>query len=135
MSDSQMASLNLGTVLTIILVASACITVLGFLLGQIQFNREEYQSEMRYSFTRIPLRYDYSCDEDVYGLYVNLSNNGSKMVQGLQASITNALCVGGTPPLPSVLKPNQSIQFYVYSTEQNGTLTVSGNNTDVFIRF
>jgi hypothetical protein len=130
-----LASLKLSNVLTIVVVVSAAIAILGFALGQIQYDNEQYQANIRYQFTRISLRYDYSCDENVYGLYVNLQNNGSKIVQNLQVSVTNELCVGSIPPLPGTLDPGQSIQFYVYTTEPNGTITVSGNNTEVFIRF
>jgi len=129
-----MPSLKLSAVLTIIVVVSAVIAVLGFALGQIQFDREQYQ-DINYQFTRISLRYDYSCDENVYGLSVNLQNNGTKSVQDFQVSVTNELCVGSIPPLPSSLDPGQALQFYVYTTEPNGTVTVSGNNTNVYIRF
>ena len=130
-----MASLKLSNVLTIIVVVSAALTVLGFALGQIQFDNEQYQANIQYQFTRISLRYDYSCDENVFGLYVALQNTGDKIVQNLQVSVTNELCVGSIPPLPSTLDSGQSIKFYVYSTEPNGTVTVSGNNTYVYIRF
>ncbi len=130
-----MVAMKLSNVLTIIVVVSAAIAVLGFVLGQIQFDQEQYQANIKFQFTRISLKYDYSCDENVYGLYVMLQNAGNKIVQNFEVSVTNALCVGSVPPLPSALGPGQSIKFYVYSTEPNGTVTVSGNNTDVYIRF
>ena len=130
-----MVAMKLSNVLTIIVVVSAAIAVLGFVLGQIQFDQEQYQANIKFQFTRISLKYDYSCDENVYGLYVILQNTGNKIVQNFEVSVTNALCVGSVPPLPSALDPGQSIKFYVYSTEPNGTVTVSGNNTDVYIRF
>jgi hypothetical protein len=127
--------LKLGNVLTIVVVITACVAILGFALGQIQYNNEEYQSYIKYSFTRIALKYDYSCDENVYGLYLNLVNNGDRIVQDFQVSVTNALCVGSVPPLPNSLNPGQSVKFYVYTTAPNGTITVTGNNTNLFIRF
>ena len=130
-----LSGLKLSNVLTVIVVVSAAIAVLGFALGQIQYDNEQYQANIEYQFSRISLRYDYSCDENVYGLYVTLRNNGDKIVQNLQVSVTNELCVGSIPPLPSTLNPGHPIKFYVYTTEPNGTITVSGNNTDVFIRF
>jgi hypothetical protein len=133
--NELLANLKLSNVLTIIVVVSAALAVLGFALGQIQFDNEQYQADINYQFTRISLRYDYSCDENVFGLYVTLQNNGDKIVQNLQVGVTNELCVGSIPPLPGALNPGQSIKFYVYTTEPNGTITVSGNNTDVYIRF
>ena len=130
-----MARMKLSNVLTLIVIASVALAVLGFALGQIQLSKEEYQSNIKYQFSRISLRYDYSCDESVYGLFLTLQNKGNKTVQNLQISVTNELCVGSIPPLPTVLNPGQSIQFYVYTTVANGTVSISGNNTDLFIQF
>jgi hypothetical protein len=127
--------MKLGNVLTVTLVAFACIAVFGVALGQIQISGEEYQSNISYSFTRLSLMYDYSCDQNVYGLHVFLKNNGVKSVQNLEVAITNALCVGSIPPLATSLSQGQSIQFYLYTTVPNGTITVTGNNTDLFIHF
>jgi hypothetical protein len=126
--------LKLGTILTIILVILAVISVSVVVLGQYQQSREEYRS-IAYTYSRITLRYDYSCDENVYGLSIALTNYGEKMVQNFEVSVTNELCVGSIPPLPSMLNSGQSIQFYVYSTEQNGTVSILGNNTDIVIQF
>jgi hypothetical protein len=131
----QMASMKLGNILTLIVIASVALAALGLALGQIQLSKEEYQSNIKYQFSRIPLRYDYSCGENVFGLFITLQNNGKKTVQNLQVSVTNELCVGSIPPLPNILNPGQSIQFYVYTTVANGTVSVSGNNTDLFIQF
>ena len=125
---------KLGTLLTAILIVFASASILLIALGQVQQSRDEYRS-IEYSFTRIALRYDYSCDESVYGLSVILSNNGEKLVQNLDVSVTNGLCVGSVPPLPSFLNPGQSIQFYIYSSSPNGTISVTGNNTDLLIHF
>lgn len=130
-----MVNFKLANVLTILLIIVASAGVLAFVLGQIQFDNDAYQSNIEYMFSRLSPSYDYSCDENVYGLSVSLKNNGDKMVQDLQVSVTNELCVGAIPPLPSSLNQNQSIQFYVYTTQENGTLSVTGNNTNLFIRF
>ncbi len=130
-----MSKIKLGNVLTVIVIALACVAVLIVALGQFQYDREEYQSYIKYTFTRQYLQYDYSCDQSVYGLYIVLTNSGDKTVQNLQVSVTNGLCVGAIPPLPSALNASQSIQFYVYTTVPNGTVTVTGNNTDLSIGF
>jgi hypothetical protein len=126
--------MKFGNFLTITLVVLASVSLLLIALGQIQQSREEYRS-IGYTFTRIALRYDYSCDESVYGLSVDLSNNGGKLIQNLNVSVTNGLCVGSVPPLPGSLYPGQSIQFYIYSSAPNGTISVTGNNTDLLINF
>ena len=126
--------MKFGKFLTITVVVLASFSILVIVLGQIEQSREEYQS-LGYSFTRIALRYDYSCDESVYGLSVDLSNNGEKLVQNLSVSVTNGLCVGSVPPLPGSLSPGQSIQFYIYTSAPNGTISVTGNNTDLLINF
>jgi len=127
--------LTFSNLLTILLVASAFVAVLVFALGQIQTNNDEYQSYIKYSTSKLSLGYDYSCDQSVYGLFVNLTNSGHKTIDNFQVSVTNELCVGGVPSLPVALNSGQSIQFYVYTTEQNGTLSITGNNTNLFIRF
>jgi hypothetical protein len=126
---------KLGNLLSIILVVIACSAVAVIALGQVLQNEDAYQSNIRYSFTRLYLNYDYSCDENVYGLYVDIINGGNKMVQNLSVSVTNELCVGSIPPLANALDAGQSIKFYIYTTEPNGTVSVTGNNTDLVIRF
>jgi len=132
--DNDSTSLKLGTILTAIVVVLASVSALLIVLGQVQENQDEYMS-VEYSFSRIALRYDYSCDENVYGLAITLTNNGTKLIQDFNVTITNGLCVGSVPPLPSLLSPGQSIQFYLYSSSPNGTVSVTGNNTDILIHF
>ena len=125
--------MKLATLLTVVLVVLASISIIVLMKEQSETS-SEYQS-ISYSFARISLRYDYSCDENVYGLYIGLTNNGSKFVQNLTVSVTNGLCVGSVPPLPSFLSQRQTIHFYVYTSSPNGTISVTGNNTDFSIRF
>lgn len=126
---------KLSNALTIIVVILTIGTVAVFMLGQSGLRREEYRSNLKYSYTREVPTYDYSCAENVYGLYVILTNTGAKIVDNLSVSITNPLCVGSVPPLPASLDPNQTIKLYLYSDFQNGTVTISGNNTDLQIAF
>ena len=64
-----------------------------------------------------------------------ITNTGDENVVNLSASITDPLCVGGFPMLPPTLKASSTISFYVQTTTSNGTLSISGNNTFVQIRF
>lgn len=125
--------MQLGRVLTILVV----ILALGFAATLI-FTNLEAQNQygaLTYSVSKLSPEYDYSCDEPVYGLYVILSNNGSKAIADFSVSISNPLCKGAVPPLTNVLLPSQHLGLYLYSTQENGTLTVSGNNTMVEISF
>jgi len=129
------AGLKLGRVLTVVLVVMTSAALVIIVLGQMELSSDEYQSNISYSLSRVALKYDYSCEENVYGLYLNLTNLGTKIVQNFQVSVTNELCVGSVPPLPSYLNPGQSLQFYLYTTSPNGTISVTGNNTNLFINF
>ncbi len=100
-----------------------------------QMSVQDYGREIVVSFSRVALRYDYSCNEPVYGLYITVLNNGSKAVSNFNVSVSNALCVGALPALASVLMPFHSIKFYAYSSSANGTLIISGNNTFVAVSF
>jgi hypothetical protein len=105
------------------------------ILGQFLLNSPNYGPELRYSLTRIPLRNDYSCDQNVYGLYLVLNNSGPKTVEGLSIVLTNELCVGAIPTIPASLSPGNSLKVYLYSTAGNGTITISGNQTQLNIQF
>ena len=127
--------MKLGQLLTIAVVVIVSISLMAPISLQFVQNRSNYAPYMRYSLSRIPLRYDYSCDESVYGLYLVLNNSGLKVVQNLSLSITNQLCVGAIPPVPDSLLPGQTLKVYLYSTAQNGTITIRGNETEVLIQF
>jgi hypothetical protein len=130
-----MTKLKLGNVLTILLILVVASTVIVLVLGQVEQNANEYQSYIKFSYSRLYLTYDYSCDQNVYGLYLTLTNAGSKMVSNFSVSVSNALCVGSVPPLPSTFYPSQSLKFYVYSADQNGTVSIMGNNTNLLVSF
>lgn len=101
-------------------------------LAETQLN---YQNEIKYSMARIPLHYDYSCDEPVHGLYMVITNIGNKVVQNFSISITNGICEGSVPSVPNSFSPLQKLEIYLYSTNPNGTVTISGNNTRLLIHF
>lgn len=94
-----------------------------------------YQNHLHYTLAKQALSYDYSCDQRVYDLSLVLTNNGSKVVNDLSISVTNGLCEGAVPPLPSSLLPQQQLSIDIYTTSVNGTITVTGNNTALFIPF
>lgn len=121
--------------LTIVVVAGALLSLGGVILGQVLQTTPNYGSQLRYSLKRIQLRYDYSCDENVYGLYIVLNNSGPKTVSGLSITMTNELCVGAIPPIPNALTAQGSLKLSLYSTASNGTIMISGNNTQLNIAF
>ena len=127
--------MKLGRILTIILVVLIASTAVVLGIGYYQQVQAAYQSNLKYSFSRIVLQFDYSCDTNVTGLYLSLTNAGTKVVQDLNIQITNPLCVGAVPPLPSSLNASQTIKMYLYTTVPNGTITVTGNNTVLSIKF
>src|SRR5438477_10635533 len=120
--------MRLSQILTIVIVVVSAISIGTIVLGQSVKNTSNYGPELRHSFTRIQLRYDYSCHQNVYGIYLILNNSGPETVQGLSFAITNELCVGAIPAIPSSLSPGASLKVYLYSTAGNGTITISGNH-------
>lgn len=94
-----------------------------------------YTPNLKYRISKLSPQYDYSCSQPIQGIYVILDNSGQKSIQGFVVSVSNPLCKAAVPPLPSLLDENASLKFYVYSTETNGTITVSGNNTLLLIKF
>ena len=127
--------MKLGRLLTIAVVVIVSISLTALISEQFVQNRSNYAPYMRYSLSRIPLRYDYSCNENVYGLYLVLNNSGLKVVQNISLSITNQLCVGAIPPIPDSILPGQTLKVYLYSTSENGTISISGNETELLIQF
>jgi hypothetical protein len=96
---------------------------------------QNYSKNVIVSFTRQPPSYDYSCGEPVDGLFIVIRNVGPKDVSDLSVTVTNKLCAGSIPTLPSNIPPHQLIMFYVYSTKPNGTLVITGNETYVSLNF
>jgi hypothetical protein len=127
--------LRLGDILTAILISFALVGVGLFVFNQMNQAQMSYQSHLDYSVSKAILSYDYSCDQQVYSLNFLLSNNGSKLVNNLAISVTNPLCVGAVPPLPPALAPHQQLMLDLYTTSQNGTITVMGNDTVLLVRF
>jgi hypothetical protein len=121
--------------LTFVLVATAVVALGLFYFGQLESIQQNYNSEIGLSISRERESFDYSCDKPVYGLYLKITNTGQKVVNDLSVSITNPICAGSVPPIIPQLLPLQSQGIYVYSTAQNGTLTISGNNTMIFLKF
>jgi hypothetical protein len=120
------------TILVIVLAAIA-VSVLGY--GQLLASRNSYNSEVRYSFVRSPVTYDFSCGENDYQIHFVIANTGQKTITNFSASITSPLCVGGIPILPETLNASSTISIYAQSTNANGILTISGNNTFVQVKF
>jgi hypothetical protein len=111
------------------------IAISAFAYNQLIVSRNSYNSEIQYSVSRSPVVYDYSCDEYDYQIHFVIMNSGVKNVLDFSASITNPLCVGGNPILLRTLNASSTLSFYAQSTNPNGTLTISGNNTFVQIKF
>ncbi|MGI0090185.1 MAG: hypothetical protein ACREBS_00605 [Nitrososphaerales archaeon] len=64
-----------------------------------------------------------------------MANTGNKSVNDVSVSITNPLCTGAVPPISNTFAAQQKKVMYLYTTAQNGTITLSGNNTLLLIRF
>jgi hypothetical protein len=94
-----------------------------------------YNNQIQYSFVRYPVSFDYSCQTNDYQIQFIIRNVGAKSVQGLEFSITNPLCVGALPFIPNQLNSSSALNFFVQTTAPNGTMTLSGNNTYVQIKF
>lgn len=127
--------ISLSKSLTILLFAFLAVTVSVISFNQFQVSKNSYNSEIEYSLSRSPVVYDYSCNENDYQIHFIITNVGEKNVANLAASVTNPLCLGGNPILAKTLNASSSFSFYVQSTNPNGTLTISGNNTSVEVRF
>lgn len=126
---------RLSRILTIAVMILAIVTVSAVSYNLLRASDNSYNLEIKYSFSRYPLVYDYSCGENDYQLYFAISNTGEMNVENLSATVTHPLCVGGNPILAPTLNASSSVDFYVQTTNPNGTLTISGNNTLVRIRF
>ena len=113
----------------------AVITVLVVGYEQFQISKRSYNSEIKYSFSRSPAVYDYSCNEYDYQMRFTFSNMGEKNVEHLSVTVTNPLCVGGNPILSTSLNASSMLGFYVQTTNPNGPLSITGNNTLVWVRF
>ncbi|MCL5068023.1 MAG: hypothetical protein M1368_06690 [Thaumarchaeota archaeon] len=128
--------MHAGRILNGLVIVFALLAVGALVYSQYVTTSEAYGNSLVYNFSRETRSYDYTCDEPVYGIHVALLNNGTKTVSGFSVSVTNPLCNGAVPStLPAQFPPAQRLAFYVYSAQQNGTVTVSGNNTLVQIRF
>lgn len=126
---------RLSKFLTIALVILAIITVSVVSYNLIQSSKNSYNSEIKYSFSRSPLVYDFSCGENDYQIHFTITNIGEKNVEHISVTVTNPICVGGSPVVPASLNASSALDFYVQTTNPNGTLTISGNNTLVRVRF
>ena len=121
----------LTVVLAVVMISALALIV----FAQIGQEGNSYNRNVEYSISKQGGNYDYSCDEPFYSIFLRISNNGSKVLDNFSISVTNGLCKGAVPPLPGSLNPGQSLQIYLYTTEQNGTITLSGNNTLIYASF
>ena len=134
--EEKRKPLRTGKILNGLVIVFAVLAVGTLLYSQYVTTSEAYGNSIVYNFGRESRSYDYTCNEPVYGIHVALLNNGTKTVSGFSVSVTNPLCNGAVPSnLPAQFPHAQTVAFYVYSTQQNGTVTISGNNTLVQIRF
>ena len=121
----------LSVIATVVVISAASV----FLYSYLDSSGTNYANNLKYSITASPIGFDYSCNERVYSVYLTLANAGNESVQHLSLSVTNGICEGAVPPIPSTLVPAQSLAIYLYSDVENGTVTVSGNNTFLTIKF
>jgi hypothetical protein len=126
---------TLSRVLTIVLIFVAISATGTAAYSYYTSTSNSYSPNLKIRYSKLAPQYDYSCLQPIQGIYVVLNNSGDKSIQDFSVSVSNPLCKGAVPPLPSQLKENASLDFYVYSTETNGTITVSGNNTLLLVKF
>ncbi len=117
------------------MVVLAISAVSVFVYTELQIMKDSYSSKIEVSFTKSPVVFDYSCGTNDYEIYFVVYNVGQKSVVDLSFSITNPLCVGSIPALQKTLNASSTMSFYSQTTSENGTLTISGNNTFVQIDF
>ena len=127
--------ISLSRILSFAAIAVAIAATLVVVLSLQEVATNSYNSEISYSETKITPSYDYSCNEPVQGVYLVVSNNGQKSVDGFSVSVSSPLCAGSVPPLPNSLAPMAQIKFYVYSSKMNGTVTIQGNDTLLVVKF
>ena len=126
---------SLSRILTITLavVAIAAVSVTIYIAEENVIN--SYSSEISYQITKLPVAYDYTCDANNQEVNVVLTNKGTKVVADFSVSVTNPVCAGAVPELPSAFNQSSTLKFSVFSTNTNGTITVAGNYTLVSINF
>jgi hypothetical protein len=122
-------------ILTLFVICLGIVTVGALVYTQFFSIRDSYNPEIVYSFTKSPVTYDYSCEVNEYQVQFVIKNTGPKNVDDLSVSITNPDCEGSLPVFPSAFNSSSTLNFAAQTTAENGTLTVSGNNTFVQIMF
>ncbi len=130
-----MTLVPLSKILTIAVIILAVAAVSGIAYTQLLAMKNSYDSKIDVSYTKSPVVFDYGCNTNDYQIYFVIHNIGSKNVVDFSVSISNPLCVGGTPSLPQTLNASTTMSFEAQSTAENGTLTISGNNTFVQMNF
>jgi hypothetical protein len=128
-----MVTISRALTVAVIVVGVAALVSITYSL--ILAGQNSYNNDIHVSFSKSPATYDYSCGTNDYQIYFVLKNLGTKVVTGLSISITSPLCVGSVPSLPTTLDASSSLSFEAETTSENGTLTISGNNTYVLINF
>ncbi|SRR5579875_2814225 len=123
-------------ILTIAVVVLAIVAISGLAYNQYVTLRDSYNSEIKVSYFKSQPAYDYSCGSPDYQIYFTIANTGEKKVVDLSISLSNPLCVGSLPTsLPTALNASSTVSFVAQSTSANGTLTISGNNTFLQVKF
>ena len=131
---SDRSTLLISRFLTVLVIVLAVLSVSAVLYSQ-YFASASYNSSIKYAFEKSPLAYDYSCDQNDQQIYFVIKNEGPKLVSDLSFSLSNPLCKGSLPLLPKTLNASSTLDFYAQSATQNGTLTISGNNTFIMVSF
>ncbi len=127
-------SLNRILTITLAIVAIVAISLTVYIFEENVIN--SYNSEISYEITKLPIAYDYSCGANDTGINVVLTNKGTKVVADFSVSVSNPVCAGAVPAnLPSIFNQSSTLKFTVYSSDINGTITVTGNYTLVSISF
>jgi hypothetical protein len=126
---------SFSRILTIAVIALAIVAISSLIYSQSLITNNSYNSEIQVSFTKSPVAYDYSCGTNDYQIHFVIRNTGSKNVVGFSVSITSPLCAGSLPSIPDSLNASSTVAFYAQSSSENGTLTISGNNTLVQVNF
>jgi hypothetical protein len=127
---------KISKILTLIVIILAIAAVSALVYSQFNTMKDSYNSKIKVTFVKSAAAFDYSCGTSDYQIYLVVDNTGAKNVVDLSVSITNPLCSGGIPGiLPKSLNASSKMSFTAESSTENGTLTISGNNTLVQINF
>lgn len=119
--------------ITLLLVVAGSVGLLFY--NGLDQSTVSYNSSITHSIARETHNFDYSCNQEFYTLYLRVTNAGEKVVRNFSISISNELCKGAIPPIPAAFEPGQTLGLYLYTTKANGTIAISGNHTNIYVKF